>query len=88
MRDLCGNILAEGQMVLWRSHGLVGHIIQVDEPVIENRPPRIVLAIAVPLVPPHGASPANLCVDDLVRLVDPKTTAVVEGLMAREGKPQ
>ena len=89
MKDLVGNDLSEGQMVLWRSHGVVGHIIQVDEPVLESRPPRIVLAIAIPLMLPHGASPRNMKVEDIVCLVDPNTTAVVAGMLAgREGKPQ
>jgi len=92
MRDLVGNPLANGQMVEWRSHGLIGHIIDIDEALVataEERRPRIVIAIAIPLELPHGASPANFCITDIVRVVDPKATAIVDGMLARrEGKPQ
>jgi hypothetical protein len=98
MRDMLGNDLAAGQLVLWRSTGFVATVIHIDEPTLtvpgaDDRDAQIILAVPIPLKVPHGTSAAHLTVADIVRLVNPQQQAAIEGLLARakaaaEGKPQ
>ena len=102
MRDLCGNVLTEGQLVLWRpagftgGSGVIGTIIHIEEPVLataDERPAQVVLAIPITVGVPHGQSLATPRLDDLICIVNPqqqdRMAAILAGNPSRkDGMPQ
>jgi hypothetical protein len=73
MMDAIGNKVVKGNLVYWKSKGIVVQVVEIIEPAIDGNPaPSIVVVmgqIAVTDVP-RGQEPR---IDDLIRTVDPSS---------------
>jgi len=79
MKDLLGNVLAEGSMVLWRDNGLIGRVVNVCDSELtvskdgQKKPPTVTLQFE--LCVPKGQTPPFFV------LVDPAASIIVDKLL-------
>jgi len=93
MRDVLGNRLEKGSLVLWDvsevpRRGLVAHVVDVVEPMLSGADGNaagghsVVLQVVIHVNPPPNLPSERLQIQQLMRIVDPASESAVDRVLS------